>query len=345
MYSLTIETIDPKSDAIGEVEKFLDNFNLSLDKDIEEVLVARLDGEVVGTCSYGGKVIKCFAVKEEYQGEGLASKLLSRINNIMFDKGIEHTFVFTKLLNRYIFEQFGYREVYSTKDVALLEAGSHNIEKYIKSVYQNTLMGNEEKAAIVMNCNPFTLGHRYLIEKASRENNTVIVFIVEEDRSSFPFDVRYDLVRKGVSHLKNVYVVPGGDYIISSSTFPSYFIKEEEAKDRAYKELDAGIFGKYIAPAFNITKRYVGSEPFCHVTRGYNETLSRILPKYGIEVKIIDRLSIDGVIVSASLVRKLIREDDWEKIKMLVPETTYSFLISPEAKKISDSIKGSEGRH
>ena len=136
-----------------------------------------------------------------------------------------------------------------------------------------------------------------------------------------------------------------GKMLEKSNATVSYFIKEEEAKDRAYKELEAGIFGKYIAPAFNITKRYVGSEPICHVTRGYNETLSRILPKYGIEVKIIDRLSIDGVIVSASLVRKLIREDDWEKIKMLVPETTYSFLISPEAKKISDSIKGIEGRH
>lgn len=343
--SLIIEMIDLESEERIQVEKFLLGFNLSLDEDVEQTIVAKIDGNIIGTCSYGGKVIKSFAVKKELQGEGIAAKLISRITNIMFDKGIFHTFIFTKPVNKYIFSELGYHEVFSTKNVTLLESSSNNIRRYIDTIKSQTSFGCEDKAAIVMNCNPFTLGHRYLIERAAWENQTVIVFIVQEDKSSFPFDVRYKLVKEGIKDLNNVHVVSGGDYIISSSTFPSYFIKEEENKDRAYKQLDAGIFGKYIATAFNIKRRYLGTEPYCSVTNGYNKVLAEILPGYGVEVRVIDRITVDSKEVSASSVRKYIKEDNWKEIEKLVPETTYSFLISPEAREIIDKIKGSELRH
>lgn len=197
----------------------------------------------------------------------------------------------------------------------------------------------KKKASIVMNCNPFTLGHRYIIDKAANENDNVVVFIVEEDKSIFPFDVRYNLVKEGVSDLKNVTVLPGGDYIISSATFPTYFLKHYDERIDAYTKLDAGIFGKYIAPEFNIVKRYVGTEPYCMVTSKYNLALMDVLPKYNIKVELVDRLKNNDIAVSASKVRSLIKEGDFKSIKDLVPDVTYNFLISDDAKPIIERIK------
>lgn len=345
MYPIKIQTIDLQGSEKLEVEEFLADFDLSLDKDVEYTLIARTNRDIIGTCSYAGKVIKCFAVKKDMQGEGIAAKLISHLTNILFDRGIFHTFIFTKPSNKYLFMGFGYHEVYSTNEVTLLESSLNNIEKYIEGMYNKTSLGKGKKSALVMNCNPFTLGHRYLVEKASFENETVIVFVLEEDRSSFPFNIRYNLVKQGVKHLENVHVLAGGDYIISSNTFPSYFIKEDERKDKAFKELDAGIFGKYISPVFNINRRYVGTEPFCNVTNGYNQALYEILPEFGVEVKVVERFLINGMAVSASTVRRCIKDDNWIQIKKLVPETTFAFLESPQAKEIINKIKGSEFRH
>ncbi|ABR49108.1 citrate lyase ligase [Alkaliphilus metalliredigens QYMF] len=345
MYEAKFQKINLQTAEKVEVEAFLAHFDLTLDKDVEYTLVARIQDRIVGTCSFAGNVIKSFALKEALQGEGIASKLITHITNEMFDRGIYQTFIFTKPSNRHLFEGFGYHEIYATNDVILLESGLVNIEKYIKNMFNKSQLGNEEKAAIVMNCNPFTLGHQNLIEIASKENKSVVVFIVEEDRSLFPFNVRYNLVKEGTKHLRNVHVLPGGNYIISANTFPSYFIKEDEKKDKAFKELDAGIFGKYIAPAFNIKSRYVGTEPFCATTDGYNKALLEVLPNFGVALKILKRFDIDERAISASAVRALIKNDDWGQIEKLVPETTLTFLRSPQAEKIIDIIKTSETRH
>lgn len=51
--------------------------------------------------------------------------------------------------------------------------------------------------SIVMNCNPFTLGHRYLVEEASRQSDLLYIFVVEEDKSDFPFEDRFNMVKAG----------------------------------------------------------------------------------------------------------------------------------------------------
>lgn len=340
MYNLDIKNIDLNdSNEKHQVEAFLEKFNLILDSDIECTFVAKFNDEIVGTCSSSGNVLKCFAVDGDLQGEGIASKLITHITNLLFDKGIYETFIFTKPKNITIFKGMGYYEVYSTGEVSLLEGGMANVKRYVESMLKKSGLGNGKKAALVMNCNPFTLGHRYLIETASKENDEVVVFVVEEDKSIFPFKARFQLVKKGVEGLKNVHVVPGGHYIISSNTFPSYFLKREDERLSAYTMLDAGIFGKYIAPVFNIVKRYVGTEPYCPMTNRYNAALNEILPGYGVEVRLIPRLEIDGVAVSASTVRKLIKDGEMEKVRSFVPETTYEFLVSDEANDIMDRLR------
>ena len=198
-----------------------------------------------------------------------------------------------------------------------------------------------------MNCNPFTLGHYYLLEEASKNHQEVLVFIVEEDQSLFPFETRYELVRKGVAHLENVKVLPSGEYIISSVTFPSYFIKEEGKRLRAYTELDASIFGKYFCKPLNIKQRYVGDEPYCKVTAAYNEALKKVLPTYGTEVTQLPRKSYGELAISASRVRNLLkaRELHSQELNHLLPEVTLDFLKTNLGKEIVEKLKSSDSAH
>ena len=73
----------------------------------------------------------------------------------------------------------------------------------MKSLEKTKKEGNKI-AAIVMNANPFTLGHLHLVEKASKENDILHLFIVSEDKSIIPFNERKQLIMEGTSHLKNI---------------------------------------------------------------------------------------------------------------------------------------------
>ncbi len=185
---------------------------------------------------------------------------------------------------------------------------------------------NKTTGSIVMNCNPFTHGHRYLIEWAANTVDELIVFILEEDKSYFPFSDRIELVKKGVKDLENVIVVPSGQFIISNITFKSYFQKEEK-KEKIDASLDLDVFGKYLAPYANITKRFVGDEPLCVVTSQYNDQMLQILPKYGIEVVVIPRKEFDGTPISASRVRQCIKDKQKKELIDIVPKTTYDYLL------------------
>jgi [citrate (pro-3S)-lyase] ligase len=188
--------------------------------------------------------------------------------------------------------------------------------------------------AIVMNCNPFTLGHRYLIEYAVSRCDRLFVFVVEEDLSLFPFADRIELIHQGISDLPNITVLPSGYFIISRMTFPEYFEKEGLQKNEVINaSSDVEIFAQKIAPALGITIRFVGEEPFDNVTRQYNAQMRRILPRYGIDFVVIPRKEQDGEPISASRVRKLLKSDELDKIKTLVPQTTYEYL----QKRIADS--------
>lgn len=254
--------------------------------------------------------------------------------------------VFTKLINKDLFKGMGYKEVAHTDKVILMEMGNKNINKTLEKIIKKyNIDTTKKRAMLVMNCNPFTLGHQYLIEKVASENEEVLVFVVEEDKSAFPFKIRYELVQKGVSHLSNVKVIEGTEYIISSATFPNYFLRKEDDALIEYTKLDASVCGEKFGKILNINKRYVGEEPYCNVTNTYNNTLKEILPKYNIEVVVVPRKEVEGKAISASYVRELLKEENFQEIKKLVPETTYEFLISPQGKEIGEKLKLSNAPH
>ena len=199
------------------------------------------------------------------------------------------------------------------------------LENYI---YKLPVPSKSINGAIVMNCNPFTNGHRYLVEKAAQQVETLYLFVVEEDKSFFPFQERLTMVINGVKDFKNVVVLTSSKFMISSITFPEYFLKEDLKEIVIDTSKDLHIFCKYIAPKLEIKKRFAGAEPLDLITAQYNKNMADILPDYGIDFIEIPRVENKGVPVSASLVRKYIRENEWEKIAELVPESTYSFLHS-----------------
>ena len=204
-----------------------------------------------------------------------------------------------------------------------------SIEKYIHSVKESIKFEPDETkkiGAIVMNCNPFTMGHKYLIESAAKQVDLLIVFVVEENKSFFDFEDRIRLVREGTASIENVRVVPSGAFIISTVTFPGYFMKDNPENAVLDSSQDVELFAKKIAPAFNIKIRFVGEEPFDVVTRQYNETMKKILPQYGIELLEIERKKTGENIISATTVRKLLKEHNFEEISKYVPEVTLRYL-------------------
>lgn len=177
-----------------------------------------------------------------------------------------------------------------------------------------------------MNCNPFTLGHQYLAEYAAAQVAKLYIFVVEEDKSEFPFADRIELVKQGVKHIPNVEVLPSGKFIISQQTFSGYFNKAELQDVAVDSSEDVEIFGKEIAPTLGITVRFAGEEPTDNVTRQYNETMKKILPQYGVEFIEIPRKTFGDEAISASKVREALHAGDFDKIKTLVPETTLNYL-------------------
>jgi len=185
------------------------------------------------------------------------------------------------------------------------------------------------------------------VRTAAARSSRVFLFVVAEEASSFPYATRLRLVRDGTVEFPNVVVIPGNEYIVSRATFPTYFLKDKAgAAAEIHARLDVDIFGRHIAPAVGATMRFIGEEPYSEVTAIYNGVMKKWLPSYGIEVVEIPRLADrGGAAVSASTVRRFIREGNLEKARDIVPPSTWNYLISEEAAPVLERIAASDGRH
>lgn len=195
--------------------------------------------------------------------------------------------------------------------------------KPLKRGDDNSICGS-----IVMNCNPFTLGHRYLIEYATKQVDYLYIFVVQENKSYFTFEDRFNLVKKGTADLENVTVLPSGNFIISATTFPGYFYKDNLKEAKIDCSNDINVFCQYIAPALNIKIRFAGQEPLDPVTSQYNQAMVEMFPKYGMQFIVIDRKTEGEEVISASRVRKYFEAGELDKIKDITPATTYEYLVA-----------------
>lgn len=307
-----------------------------------EYTVGMYDGDkLIATGSFHLNVLKCIAVCKQYTGGETVTKLISHLMNEVFARGYTSCYVYTKPDAVQSFLYMGFKEVARVKDqLVFLERGARGIKEFAADLSRQKVEG-ERVAGIVMNANPFTRGHRYLVEKASRENDVVHLFVLEEDLSAFPAPVRRELVERGTAHLENVYVHGTGDYMVSAKTFPSYFLKEDADVTRIQATLDALIFRDRIAPALGINRRYVGEEPLSFATNIYNKALQEVL-QGTVEVVIIPRLEAEGDVISASRVRAALKAGDIAKTEAWLPETTYQFLLTEQGQRIIEQIQNKE---
>ena len=307
-------------------KEFLEKNSLEADLSVEKTVLVWDDEELIATGSRQESILKCIAVSESHRGEDLTATLISELQRDAFTQGYSHLFLYTKPENCAMFSSLFFCEVARTDKVLLMENRSGGITNFLKTLPRNDDAG--KIGSIVMNANPFTLGHRYLVETAAKECDKLYVFVLSEDKSEFPFEVRMNLVKEGTKDIENVVVLPTGPYLISSATFPTYFLKERDKADEVKCALDIEIFANYFAPYFKITHRFVGTEPISRMTDMYNDALKKYLPEKDIELIEISRVEKGDEPISASRVRALMKEGRLEEVKNLVPETTFNYLKS-----------------
>lgn len=296
---------------------------------------------LIATGSCFGNTLRCMAVSHTHQGEGLMNSIVSHLIEVQFSRGNTHLFLYTKCDSARFFGNLGFYEIARINgQIVFMENKRTGFSSYLNSL-EKQKESAPRIAALVMNANPFTLGHQYLVEKAASENDILHLFIVSEDASLVPFSVRKKLVMEGTAHLKNIRYHDSGPYIISNATFPSYFQKDEQAVIESHAMLDLTVFTK-IASALGINRRYVGEEPTSLVTGIYNQIMSEKLPENGIECVIVPRKENKGAVISASTVRQALKEENWPLLEELVPETTLNYFKSPDARPVIDKIQASE---
>lgn len=298
---------------------------LEPDLSVERTALYWDNTHLAATGSRQGNLLKCIAVDEAYQGEGLTASVLTALREDAFAHGIDHLFLYTKPRNSLQFSGLFFYPVAKTDQVLLMENRKNGISAFLDPLPAPCTGGTI--GAAVMNCNPFTRGHRYLIETAASECDWVYIFVLSEDRSEFSTEDRMNMVKLGTADLKNVTILPTGPYLISSATFPTYFLKDKANAGQIQCQLDVEIFLRYFVPKFGICRRYVGTEPLSPVTNAYNEVLKARLPEAGIDVRELSRRQTRGAPISASAVRECLRTDNVAYLAQLVPPTTLDYLI------------------
>ena len=289
------------------------------------------DGSLIAGAGLAGDVVKCVAVCSALRSEGLLTPLLSHLVSQAAAKGILNLKVFTKPEYRAVFESLGFKLLASAPQAILMENG-RGLEEYCKYLSQFKASG-----VIVMNANPFTLGHKYLIEKAAElcseaPTGRLVVIPVREDLSDFPYSERFEMIRRACQGLATV--VDGSAYQISSATFPTYFLKDLSDAADTQMRLDIDLFGRWIAPALGASVRFVGSEPEDELTARYNALMKEMLPSYGVKVVQIPRLeSPEGGIISASQVREALAAGQFARAASLAAESSRPFVMGALAER------------
>lgn len=273
-----------------------------------------------------GNLLKCFAIDPVLRGENALGRLISSLVAERFALGHDRLFVITRPNNEAVFNNCGLFTTAKTESLVLLENTRDGAASYARTFYMPS-DENKRVGAIVMNANPFTLGHRYLVECARKACDILHVFVVQEDRSLFSTEQRYRMVKDGTMDIDNVRVHYGGVYMISAITFPTYFLKENEDAAALQSELDITLFATRIAPELSISVRFAGNEPNDLVTARYNDAMRNLLPRYGIEFCEIERLEKNSTIVSASHVRKLLDNPEAiNEVASYLPATTVEII-------------------
>lgn len=154
---------------VADVRRFLERFGLSFDAIVDYTVALYREDAIVATGSLAGEVLRNFAVDETLQGEGLTATVISELMREAATRGVYHYFIYTRPQKAHLFASLGFVEIARAEPfAALLESGLGSIQQYCGDLQRQTsCLPLENRAAIVMNGNPFTLGHLALVRAAA----------------------------------------------------------------------------------------------------------------------------------------------------------------------------------
>jgi len=327
---------------LDEARDLLAACELDFDPDYDNLLGIYDGQRLAAVGGRAGYLLKMIAIAEQDRNGTLLDELLTELIRLGCQAGYDSFAVVTKPTNIPAFSSYNFNLLAQHPQAVLMEYGG-GLHHYLHD--HRHLVREGHNGAVVVNCNPFTWGHRYLIETAASQVDWLYVFVVREDRSVFPFDVRYRLVKDGVADLDNVLLLDSSHYAISALTFPTYFLRDVDIRAEVQMTLDLELFATRLAPFFNISKRFFGTEPYCRTTRNYSAMMAELLPQWGIEGIEITRRQVDEEVISAYRVRQAMRREAYEEVRRLVPPTTLDYLLSAEGEPLRKKLQNFTGRH
>lgn len=339
----TIATIDQNDKrGMAAVNALLIREGISLDRHIDYTCgVFDEDYHLCATGSCFGNTFRCLAVDHSHQGEGLLNMIISHLCEIEVTRGNAHLFLYTKPNNACYFQNLGFYEIVQIDDkLVFMENRRDGFDSWLNcQVCSDT--SRERTGAIIMNANPFTRGHRYLLEKASESVDAVHLFLLSENYGPISAVDRKKIVEKEIADMPKVILHDSGPYIISLATFPGYFLNDAAESLWVHARLDLKIFAK-VASRMNIGVRFVGEEPMSKITGIYNSAMLEELPKAGISCKVLKRLiTHDGRTISASTVRQAIHDGQYSSIQDMLSPSTWKYLNGSDGSKIIFAIQNS----
>ena len=256
-----------------EIKKLLVSCGLLYEQGIEAFVVCRDRDRLVACAGLQQNVIKDVAILPEYRGGALSLKLVSEITYHAMSQGHATLFVYTEPKNAEFFRGCGFYDLVEMPDtVVLMENTPIGIRSYCRQLQKHRVAG-AKIGCVVANANPFTYGHRYLIEQAAKECDWLHLFMVKEDVSLFSYQDRYYLAQENIAGIPNLTLHAGSQYMVSRATFSCYFLKDQGIVGKCHTAVDLLMFRNHIAPALGITHRFVGTEPFCPTTEKYNNDM------------------------------------------------------------------------
>ena len=135
---------------LKRLQAFLESMQLSYDQGVEyTVNLVDAQGEIAATGSLQQNVIKCVAVDDRHQGEGLSSRVVTLLMNHAIEQGNSHLFVFTKPKNIAMFSDLGFFPIIQTEDVLFMENVRDGIGRYVRSLQHPKDNGGVIGAAVM----------------------------------------------------------------------------------------------------------------------------------------------------------------------------------------------------
>ncbi len=326
---LVFRAIAPGQDpgAVTEVRALLASCGLGLEPTLQLILTCRQGNRLVACAGLEDDIVKCVAIAPDHQGDALGLTLMNELGCLALERGHAHLFLYTKPGNVPLFRGCGFHPLAEVPGwAALLENTPVGIQAYAARL-RSCRHAGRMIGCVVLNANPFTFGHQYLIRQAARSCDWLHVFVLGEDAATLPHGDRFRMVEAGTAGIERITLHHGSRYMISRATFPSYFIKDARIVESCDAAIDLLLFRKHIAPALGVTHRFVGTEPYCRLTRKYNQDMRTWLADApAVQVVELPRLEVSGRAVSASEVRRLLKAGDFAAMEPLAPRTTLELL-------------------